>query len=228
MMELTLVVFDLAGTTVQATDQVPAAFAEAFRTVGIALTADEISAIRGKAKREAIGTLLSRYGAGGVDPELTEQVYTAFQRIVTDRYTQGGVRPIDGAAETIQWLRAHGIKTALSTGFDRTLVDLLINLLGWQGLADAVVCNEDVPAGRPAPYLIFRAMEWTNTHSVHQVAAVGDTVADLEAAYNAGVDWSIGVLSGAHRADQLRAYPHTALLESVQALPALLQTGKEK
>jgi len=225
-MELKLVVFDMAGTTVQATDQVPAAFAAAFHRIGIDLAAAEISAIRGKAKREAIEMLLNRYRPGEADSQLMEQIYADFQRILAERYQQGGVQPIPGAADTLQWLRAQGIKTALSTGFDRTLVDLLLDLLGWQHIADAVVCNDDVPAGRPAPYLIFRAMEWTNTHSVHQVAAVGDTVADLEAAYNAGVGWSIGVLSGAHGAEQLRAYPHTALLGSVQALPAFIKERK--
>lgn len=221
-MDLKLVVFDMAGTTVEATDQVPAAFAAAFRPLDIVLAAHEISAIRGKAKREAIATLLDRYRAGAVTPMLVDQVYADFQRILADYYTQGGVRPIEGAAETLRWLRAQGIKTALSTGFDRTLVDLLLAQLGWQTITDVVVCNDDVPKGRPAPYLLFRAMEWTNTHAVQQVAAVGDTVADLEAAHNAGVGWSIGVLSGAHGVEQLRAYPHTALLASVKALPAFL------
>lgn len=71
-------------------------------------------------------------------------------------------------------------------------------------------------------------MEWAATHSVHQVAAVGDMVANLEAAYNAGVRWSIGVLPGAHHAEQLRAAPHTALIESVQALPAFFQMSQRK
>ncbi|WP_275003379.1 hypothetical protein [Promicromonospora iranensis] len=39
---------------------------------------------------------------------------------------------------------------------------LLLERLGWQdGVIDAVVCTDDVPAGRPAPYLVHRAMERT-------------------------------------------------------------------
>ena len=77
------------------------------------------------------------------------------------------------------------------------------------------------PAGGPAPYLLFRAMEWAACGSVHRVAAVGDTIADLQAASNAGVQWSIGVLSGAHTGDQLRSCPHTAIIASVAELPEI-------
>jgi phosphoglycolate phosphatase-like HAD superfamily hydrolase len=84
--------------------------------------------------------------------------------------------------------------------------------------AAAVVCGDDVKQGRPAPYLIFHAMEATRTRDVHVVANVGDTVLDLEAAHNAGVRWNIGVLSGAHDRQRLEAAPHTDLVPSITAL----------
>jgi len=56
---------------------------------------------------------------------------------------------------------------------------------------------------------------------VARVAAVGDTVLDLQAGANAGVRWNIGVLSGAHTRGQLEAVPHTVLLPSVADLPSL-------
>jgi phosphoglycolate phosphatase-like HAD superfamily hydrolase len=78
-----------------------------------------------------------------------------------------------------------------------------------------VVCGDDVSQGRPAPYLIFRAMEATGARSVHQVAVVGDTTRDLQAGHNAGVRWNIGVLTGAHDRQTLQRAPHTHLLPSV-------------
>ena len=90
--------------------------------------------------------------------------------------------------------------------------------MGWQDSFDAVVCNDDVARGRPAPDMIFRAMEWTGRDSVDRIAVVGDTISDLQAAENAGVRWSIGVLSGAHSEAQLRTCPHTAIIASIAVL----------
>jgi len=94
--------------------------------------------------------------------------------------------------------------------------------VGWEkDAADAVVCGDDVSQGRPAPYLIYRAMEATGVISVRRVANVGDTVLDLQAGWNAAVQWNIGVLSGAHTKEQLVREPHTHLLPSVAALLSL-------
>jgi phosphonatase-like hydrolase len=111
---------------------------------------------------------------------------------------------------------------ALNTGFDRQMTGLLLGALGWaDGLVDAVVCGDDVTRGRPAPYLIFRAMETTGASSVHRVANVGDTTLDLQAGHNAGVRWNIGVLSGAHDRKTLESVPHTHLLPSVAEVTRL-------
>jgi phosphoglycolate phosphatase-like HAD superfamily hydrolase len=53
--------------------------------------------------------------------------------------------------------------------------------------------------------------------------AVGDTISDLQAAFNAGVRWSIGVLSGAHSESQLRSCPHGGIIPSVKDLPSVFK-----
>ena len=76
-------------------------------------------------------------------------------------------------------------------------------------------------AGRPAPYLIHRAMEAAGATSVHRVMNGGDTELDLRAGWNAGVAWNVGVTSGAHDRERLERAPHTHLLDSVEHLPSL-------
>ena len=88
-------------------------------------------------------------------------------------------------------------------------------------MAGAVICGDDVKQGRPAPYMIFRAMEAAGTVNVRHVLNVGDTISDLQAAHNAGVGFSVGVLSGAHTREQLAREPHTCLIESVADLTGL-------
>ena len=55
------------------------------------------------------------------------------------------------------------------------------------------ICADDVPAGRPAPWMIFRAMEATGVFPPAAVVKVGDTVIDIEDGRNAGA-WSVGVV----------------------------------
>ena len=69
--------------------------------------------------------------------------------------------------------------------------------------------------------MIFRAMERCGAEDVRRVAVVGDTRLDLEAAWNAGVGWRVGVLTGAHDRPTLAAAPHTHLCDAVTAVPEL-------
>jgi phosphonatase-like hydrolase len=221
MDQLDLVVFDMAGTTVQAADQVPDAFQQAFEQVGVKLSDEEIRSVRGRSKHEAISDLLTRHLSLVDGRRLATEVYSRFQRILMERYERQGVEPVEGADETFEWLRARDVKVALSTGFDRALTALLLKMVGWDTSLEVVVCNQDVPRGRPAPYLVFRAMEWAGCECVHRVAVVGDTISDLQAADNAGVRWGIGVLSGAHSESQLKSCPHSKIITSVKELPSV-------
>jgi phosphonatase-like hydrolase len=118
-------------------------------------------------------------------------------------------------------LREAGVLVALASGFDRPLVDLLLDRLGWRELFDLTIAGNDVAAGRPSPAIIYHAMTRLGVHDAGTVAAVGDTPFDLQAGTNARAGWVIGVLSGAHSVDTLGVTRHTHLLTSVAALPEL-------
>lgn len=219
MNEIKLVVFDLAGTTVKDNGQVVNAFTVALAEHSIEVTSEQLTAVRGSSKRQAIWHLMPEGPDRG---DRANQVYASFCQHLARRYRSDGVEPIVGAEQTFKWLRAQGVRVALNTGFDRDITELLLTTLHWEeGVADAVVCGDEVKQGRPAPYLIFHAMEATGTTSVQQVANVGDTVLDLQAGHNAGVRWNVGVLSGAHHQELLERAPHTHLLQSVTELPDL-------
>lgn len=220
---LELVIFDMGGTTVEDRGQVPSAFAAALAAQGVGASDADIHAVRGASKREAIRALLAReHGTAAASEARVETAYAAFKSELEARFATG-VNPVAGALDCFEWLWGRGERVALSTGFDRDIVNLLLRALHWDTLPfAAVVCGDDVAQGRPAPYLIFRAMERAGVTNVHRVANVGDTVLDLESGHNAGVRANVGVLSGAHRREQLAAHPHTHLLNSVSELPAAL------
>ncbi|MGE5524085.1 MAG: phosphonatase-like hydrolase [Rhodospirillaceae bacterium] len=214
-----LVVCDMAGTTVLDEGQVPAAFTAALAEHGVEIKPDAIDKLRGASKRQAISELLP-VTADRV--ERTERVYRSF-RAQLERVFGAGVRAVPGAAETLRLLRGRRMKIALNTGFDRDTTELLLTALGWHdGFVDAVVCGDEVAQGRPAPDLIRACMTATGISDPARVAAVGDTILDLRAGRNAGVRYNIGVLSGAHRREQLEREPHTHLIPSIADLPAAL------
>jgi len=224
MREIDLVVFDMAGTTVHDAGQVPDAFRFALHAHGIEVSDEDLRSLRGASKRQAIRSFVQRrFSGGGVEvDQKADRIFDAFRQRLAENYSRGGAQSIPGAVQTFTWLHARGIKVALNTGFDRTLTDLLLRAIGWdRHTVDAVVCGDDVSQGRPAPFLIFRAMEAAGAISVHRVMNVGDTVLDLQAGFNAGVGENVGVLSGAHSREQLEKAPHTLLLSSVAAIPAL-------
>jgi phosphonatase-like hydrolase len=219
MSEIKLVVFDLAGTTVVDRGQVSRAFTTALAEHNLEVTSEQVSSVRGSSKRQAVLDLIPE---GPDRARRADAVYASFHEHLTEQYRVEGIEPIEGAERIFQWLKAQGIRIALNTGFDRVITELLLGALNWEkGIVDAVVCGEDVRQGRPAPYLIFHAMEATGTTSVQEVANVGDTVRDLEAGYNAGVRLNVGVLSGAHDRGRMVRAPHTHLLQSITELVQL-------
>lgn len=214
-----LVVLDLVGTTVLADDAVPRAFTSAVAAEGVTLTPAEIVAMRGATKRVALRHLL----AGHDDVEVrVDRAYERFRGELLRLYTAASVQLVPGAEEVLARCRAAHVKVALNTGFDRELTAHLLTLLGWRDAVDAVVCGDDVAAGRPAPYLIFHAMEMTGVIDVRAVANVGDTALDLGAGANAGVRWNIGVWTGAHDRATLAQAPYTHLCASIADVPAIV------
>jgi len=213
-----LVIFDMAGTTVEDGGQVPSAFAATLAANNIAITADEITRVRGASKRQAIRNLLPPSDAPSAD-----RIYAEFRVNLSNNYLSDGVRCVPGADRVIADLRRRGVKVALTTGFDRDIATLLLSMIGWtRHTIDAVVCGDDVSNGRPAPDLILLAMQLTGVDDPAQVANVGDTTLDLESAARAGVRWNIGVLSGAHSREALSKAPHTAIIDSVAGLMQVL------
>jgi len=218
MKELALVVFDMAGTVVKDRGEVPASFTSALEAHGLSVSPEELAAVRGSSKREAIRQLVADRPEPAI---LAGRVYASFRERLMERFREKGVEAIEGAEAVFAWLRSRGVGVALNTGFERDVTALLRALKWDQRVVDAVVCGDDVRQGRPAPYLIFHAIEAVGAADVRAVANVGDTLLDLMAGANAGVRWNVGVLSGAHGRRVLERAPHTHLITSVASLPDL-------
>jgi len=218
-----LVVTDLMGTTLRDDGAVLPAYRAAFAECAIPFTEEELAAKRGAHKLSLFTEFAARRYPADDAAKRGAAALEVFERQLRHFLATGGGTPIEGAENAVARLRQAGIKVALTSGFDRGLIADIVKHCGWGELFDAVVYPDEVPAGRPAPYLIFQAMQKTRVEPVARVAAIGDTILDLRAGANAGAGWVIGVLSGAADAETLGKTPHTHLLPSVAQLPALLR-----
>jgi phosphonatase-like hydrolase len=222
-MPLKLVVLDIGGTLIADHGEVPDAMLGAMAHHGITVTPAEFSTWRGASKRAMVRHFVGVRGPKGDQTVLIEAIYADFSAAATKAYEK--VQPIPGAEDALKQLRAMNLLLATTTGFDRPLTTAILSRLGWQHYFGASISSDDVSEGRPAPYMLFRAMEGCRINDVREVMAVGDTPLDLQAANNAGVGAAIGVFSGAATESRLRDERNSGVLPSVAQLPGLIKSG---
>ncbi|MGW4649089.1 phosphonatase-like hydrolase [Kitasatospora sp. NPDC004289] len=222
-----LAVLDMAGTTIDEAGAVYQALRAAVERNGVAVADEDLQTWMGTDKREAIDALV-RLGGGTPTPELVEESYRAFAEYLREAYLATPPQPLPGVEQALAELRSRGIKVALTTGFSDDVAVPLLAAIGWStgegGNLDAVVTSDEVGRGRPAPYMIHRAMEKTGVLDVRAVLAAGDTAVDLQAGTNAGAGVVVGVLTGKVNQAYLASHPHTHILPSAAGIPALPET----
>jgi phosphonatase-like hydrolase len=225
MRKVRLVIFDIGGTIIEDNGEVIASFCAALAANGLDASEGELKELKGSSKRDVIKKFVQRrwgMDASG-NEERIRKAYGDFRAELEDKFSNGGVKPIPGAGSTFAWLKTRNIVCATTTGFYRSVTDLILRTAGWEETFAANICSDDVKDGRPAPYMIFRAMEAAQVDNVQEVINVGDTPLDLQAGNRAGVRGVIGVLSGIHKRERLLLESPSHLIASVADLPSLIE-----
>jgi phosphoglycolate phosphatase len=221
-----LVVFDMAGTTIDDHGLVYVALEQSVVEAGATVAQADLQTWMGTDKVRAISALLP-LGGVDADPQLVNEVFARFRLNLEQSYARRPPVALPGVEEALREFRRRGIKTSLTTGFSDDVAQPLLSSLGWRignapdDLLDAVVTTSDVAAGRPSPYLIHHAMERTGVCDVRRVLAAGDTIVDVQAAYNAGVI-AVGVLTGGLVTSDFDDQPCDFVLDSVVDVLALI------
>jgi phosphonoacetaldehyde hydrolase len=207
MHSIKLVVFDWAGTTIDFGCTAPAgAFVDAFAAKGVPVTIAEARGPMGLHKKDHIRAMLRTDSVSEKWRAVTGRAWTEtdvedLYRSVTPRQLEAVARHselIPGVVSTVNELRRRGMKIAATTGYFRQAADAVLAAAKRQGYEpDFHICADDVPAGRPAPWMIFRCMEALGVYPPSVVVKVGDTVIDIEDGLNAGC-WSVGVLDSSN------------------------------
>ncbi|MFC5722826.1 phosphonatase-like hydrolase [Streptomyces gamaensis] len=219
---ISLVVLDMAGTTVADDGLVERAFDAACRTLGTEpgspAHAEQLAHVRATMGTSKISVFRH---LGGGDEDRARRANAAFEDAYGQLVRAGHCAPVPGAREAVQRLRAEGRTVVLATGFARATQDAILTALGWRDLADLSLCPADAGGrGRPWPDLVLTALLRTRAaDAVQHIAVAGDTTSDIVCGRRAGASLVAGVLTGAHDATALRAAGATHILPSVAELP---------
>lgn len=216
---LDLFVFDLAGTTVKDNRVVQRAFESTASGADLPAQPEWLRAKMGWSKKRVFEALLE---LNGRPTETATELVARFEQHLRDTYAIEPIEPTEGAVRAIESLEANGTKVGFTTGFPRSIMDLILGSLGWSDRVS--VASDEVEHGRPAPDLIQAAMRSAGVADPARVGAAGDTPSDLEAASAAGCSVVVGLGCGTHTLDELSRAPHTHLaLDPVDMLLELSQ-----
>jgi phosphonoacetaldehyde hydrolase len=202
-----LAVFDWAGTAVDFGSCGPAmSFVNAFAAFGVPVDMAEARAPMGLAKKEHIRTMLAAPALAHrwqvkMGRASNEDDVEALYRDVTPRQVEAASRlgaPVPGLLECVALLRNQSMKIAGTTGYFQAAADAAAATAAAHGYRpDVRVCADEVPTGRPAPWMMFRVMEATGVFPGWAVVKIGDTPVDMAEGRNAGA-WCVGVLDSSN------------------------------
>ncbi|MCS6839747.1 MAG: phosphonoacetaldehyde hydrolase [Roseiflexus sp.] len=196
------VILDWAGTAVDYGSFAPVAvFVRLFEQRGVPITPADARAGMGLMKKDHLRAILERpavaaawrsvYGAPPAERDINELFaqFVPLQMSVVQEYAT----PVPGLIDAVTELRKRGVRIGTTTGYLRAMMDILAPAAAARGYRpDSIVCPDDVPAGRPAPWMCFQNAMRLGVYPMAALVKVGDTLADIEEGLNAGM-WTVGV-----------------------------------
>ena len=222
-----LVVFDMAGTTVDEDNVVYKTVRDSINSRGYEFTLEQVlEAGAGKEKSQAIRDVLALDGNTHTDEEVAA-IFAEFKSRLASAYDTLDVKEQPGASDVFSALRARGIKVVLNTGYDRSTAEKLIDKIGWSigGNIDGLVTASDVSKGRPGPEMIQLAMKRTGVANAEAVVKIGDSQIDIVEGKNAECGLTFGITTGAQTEAMLRVASPSYVVQSLSEFLALISNS---
>lgn len=185
-MNVDTALLDIDGTLVDSNFQHTLAWQRAFSGVGIT--------VAGWRVRGAIGMggdrLVAHVAGDEVEEEHGDQVRDSWKREADEMISE--VRPLAGAIEMLDALRARGLTVALATSGKPDHTEHALDVLHARTRIDHLTTNDDVDASKPEPDLLTAAAQAVKAE---RAVMIGDSVWDARAAADAGMPF-LGLLAG--------------------------------
>ena len=169
-------------------------------------TDDDIKRTIGKTLEDSFALL-----TGVTDAEFRRQYVKE-----ADVYMTANTVLFPETAGVLRRLKAAGARVGIiSTKYRYRIRELLV-ARGLDDVFDIIVGGEDVSAAKPSPEGVLMALDRLQV-SREEVLYVGDSAVDAETARAAGVSFA-GVTHGVTTAEELSAYPHRLVMDSLESL----------
>jgi phosphonatase-like hydrolase len=220
-----LVVFDMAGTTVDEDNVVYKTVQQVINEEGFNVSLAEVLKYgAGKEKHQAISDVLSACTALTDINLVADSAFSKFKIALKNAYDSLEIKSFEGTEQLFKDLRKSDIKVVLNTGYDSKTAHLLLDRLGWivGETIDGLVTADNVENGRPEGDMIILAMKKTGILDARKVLKVGDSAIDIEEGKNANCGITAGVLTGAQNRIQIQEANPTYIIESLNELRAIL------
>lgn len=209
-----LVIYDLDGVLIDATQAIVNSFRLTFREIGEPLNPEDVVSRIGYSLIDIFRELLPEEHHGRVW-ELRDRYIAHFQEQGTEH-----VRLLPGVAETLEKIKTRGYLQSLATNKTNTEADRILTLLGVRGCFDLLVGFMDVPNPKPASDMINLTLERLGVPRERAVF-VDDTTVGLTAGIGAGVR-TIGITTGTHGRERLETVRPDYIIDEFRELLQLI------
>ena len=199
---LKAVILDWAGTAVDYGSFAPTAvFLRLFESQNVKITAEDARSGMGLMKKDHLRTILARPSVAEAwqtahgKPASEEDIDNLFNDFVPLQISvlKEFAEPIHGLLDVVQELRDRDMKIGTTTGYLRQMMEVLAPKAKENGYEpDCIVCPDEVPAGRPFPWMCYENAIRLGAYPMEAVVKVGDTLVDIEEGLNAGM-WTVGL-----------------------------------
>lgn len=223
-MKIAMVVFDMAGTTVDEGNVVYRTLHKAIEKVCPNVSFEDVLMLgAGKEKLQAIRETLSGSNIS-LNEATIQEIFKDFLGLLDIAYANLIVVPTNNTERLFNALRTKGIKVVLNTGYNTVTATSLLNKLNWvKGVQyDLLVTSSDVKNNRPMPDMILYAMDKLNITDASTVIKVGDSTIDIEEGSNAGCKYNIGVTTGAHTKAQMESANPDYIFDNIYDIVSVL------
>jgi phosphonatase-like hydrolase len=218
LMNIKMVVLDMAGTTVDEDNVVYKTLHKSIKNSGFDISYQFVlDHGAGKEKLQALKDIMDQ--ANIISYPLNE-IYSLFLKLLNREYDNLEFKAQPYALELFQNLKDKNIKVILNTGYNQETANKILEKLNWTigNEIDALITASQVTNARPAPDMIFLARDMFSIKNANEIAKVGDSIIDIQEGKNAGCALNIGVLTGAHNKDQLSTASPDLIIHNLSEL----------
>lgn len=220
-----MVVFDMAGTTIDEDNVVYKCVQKALNEYQIPATLEQVLEFgAGKEKLQAIKDVYAEVMQEMADEITAKTIYDKFSVLLEDAYEMIDMKLFEGLRSTLFFLYKRDVKVVFNTGYTKDVATKILKkvdcIVGRD--LDLLVTADMVENSRPAPDMITYALQHFNIKP-WECIKVGDSAIDILEGKNAKVKYSIGITTGAQTKEQIAQENPDYIIKNLRELIPIIE-----